>query len=125
VDQTWDGHWDTRSQLVEDGWEMEIGIPFSELSFPQADSLVWGINFWRIERPHWESTSWAPVQKWNQISRYGTLTGITIKPRIKRFEFLPYAATCAVHREDDFLSRDSLGEKALLPRGRRYSQNTA
>lgn len=92
VDETWDGHWETRSQLADDGWEMEMSIPFSELSFQDADSLVWGLNFWRIERPHWESTSWAPVQRWNQVSRYGTLTGINIKPSIKRVEILPYGA---------------------------------
>ncbi len=92
TDSNWDGHWQTKSQRVEDGWEMEIAIPFAELSFPSRDSLVWGINFWRIERPHWENTSWAPVQEWNQVSRYGTLTGLVIKSKVKRFEILPFVA---------------------------------
>jgi hypothetical protein len=92
TDQTWDAHWNSKAQLVTGGWEMEIAIPFSELSFPLSDSLVWGINFWRIERPHWENTSWAPVQQWCQVSKYGTLTGLAIKPDIKRFELLPYIA---------------------------------
>ncbi len=92
TDQTWDGSWMTKARLAKGGWEMEIAIPFSELSFHRSDSLVWGINFCRVERPNWESTSWAPVQRWDQVSNYGTLVGISIKPKIKRFEFLPYGA---------------------------------
>ena len=109
VDQTWDAYWETKAQLVEDGWEMEMAIPFSELSFPHTDSLIWGINFWRVERPHWESTSWARVQRWNQISKYGTLTGISIRPKIKRCDALPYTA---VRYERDCWGRDSFNPKA-------------
>ncbi|KYK20508.1 hypothetical protein AYK25_08820 [Thermoplasmatales archaeon SM1-50] len=92
IDSNWDGHWETESQLVEGGWEMEIAIPFSELSYPSRDSLVWGVNFWRVERPHWENTSWAPVQQWCQISKYGTITGLSITSKVKKFTFLPYGA---------------------------------
>lgn len=92
VDENWDCHWETRSGLAPGGWEMEMAIPFSELSFPRSDSLVWGINFWRTERPHWENTSWAKVQRWNQISKYGTLTGLSITSKAKRFEILPYVS---------------------------------
>lgn len=91
-DETWDAHWETKAQRVENGWEMEMAIPFSELNFPRTDSLVWGINFWRIERSHWENTSFSPIQRWNQVSKYGTLKGLSIEPKIKRFELLPYGA---------------------------------
>ncbi len=100
IDENWDGHWETKSQLVDAGWEMEIAIPFSEMSFPSRDTLVWGINFWRIERPHWENTSWAPVQQWCQISKYGTLSGISIKTKARRFEILPYASGRYAHERD-------------------------
>lgn len=92
VDKTWDGHWKTKSHLASNGWEMEMVIPFSELSYPVADSLTWGINFWRTERPHWENTSWAKVPFWCQISKFGTLTGLSIRSTPKRFEIMPYAA---------------------------------
>lgn len=92
TDGYWDCHWETKSRLVSDGWQMEMAIPFSELNFPVKDSLMWGINFWRIERPHWENTSWADVQTWCQISRYGTLTGLSIKSKPQKFEIIPYAA---------------------------------
>ena len=92
VDGNWDCQWETKAQLVVDGWEMEMAIPFSELSYPSNDTLIWGVNFWRTERPHWENTSWAKAQFWCQISKYGTLTGLCIKSKAKKFELLPYVA---------------------------------
>lgn len=92
LDQTWDAYWETKARMVKNGWQMEIAIPFSELSFPYKDSFTWGINFWRIERPHWETTSWAPVKRFTQVSEYGTLTGLSIKQKVNRFEILPYGA---------------------------------
>ncbi len=93
MDQAWDAQWETKAKLVKDGWQMEIAIPFSELSFSNKDTLIWGINFWRTERPHWENSSWAPIQNFTQVSKFGTLVGLSIKPKTKRFEVLPYVAS--------------------------------
>lgn len=98
IDENWDAHWEVKAQRVDGGWEMEMAIPFAELNYPGKPEQVWGINFWRIERPHWENTSWAPVQEWCQISRYGTLQGLMIGAKAKRFTFLPYGAA---HYEPD------------------------
>ena len=32
----------------EGGWVVEMRIPFSQLRFPQADVLTWGVNAQRI-----------------------------------------------------------------------------
>jgi hypothetical protein len=55
----WDGIWHGESMIVEDGWTMEMIIPFNTVTFdPENDT--WGINFWRrvarkAERMAWES----------------------------------------------------------------------
>lgn len=92
TESNWDADWEVKAQRCEGGWEMEIAIPFSELSYPGKAEQLWGANFWRIERPHWESTSWAPVQQWCQISRYGTIQGLVITRKTKRLTILPYGA---------------------------------
>jgi hypothetical protein len=92
TDSNWDAHWEVKAQIVDNGWQMEIAIPFAELSYPSKPEQQWGLNFWRIERPHWENTSWSPVQQWCQISRYGTLQGLVITKKAKRLTILPYAA---------------------------------
>lgn len=39
----WDGIWDVRSRILEDGWSVEIKIPFKTISFnPRLDH--WGLN---------------------------------------------------------------------------------
>ncbi|MDH3440894.1 MAG: carbohydrate binding family 9 domain-containing protein, partial [Gammaproteobacteria bacterium] len=55
----WDGIWRGASRVVDDGWTMEMAIPFNTITFdPENDT--WGINVWRriarkAERIGWES----------------------------------------------------------------------
>ena len=57
----WDGIWRGGARRVDDGWTMEMAIPFNTVTFdPQSDT--WGINVWRriarkAERIGWESRS--------------------------------------------------------------------
>ena len=59
----WDGIWRGAAQVVDDGWTMEMAIPFNTITFdPQNDT--WGINVWRriprkAERMGWESRNGA------------------------------------------------------------------
>ena len=46
-DNSWDGIWETATRIHDNGWCVEIRIPFSQLRFPESDSQVWGINFSR------------------------------------------------------------------------------
>ena len=46
-DHSWDGIWEAATRVHDDGWCVEMRIPFSQLSFPEAESQVWGINFSR------------------------------------------------------------------------------
>ena len=39
----WDGIWDARSRILENGWSAELRIPFKTLSF-KPGLTVWGIN---------------------------------------------------------------------------------
>jgi hypothetical protein len=55
----WDGIWRGASQIVEDGWTMEMAIPFNTITF-DPENETWGINFQRrvarkAERMSWQS----------------------------------------------------------------------
>jgi len=57
----WDGIWRGAAQIVDDGWTMEMAIPFNTVTF-DPDNDTWGINVWRriarkAERMGWESRS--------------------------------------------------------------------
>jgi len=59
----WDGIWRGASAIVDDGWTMEMAIPFNTLTF-DPDNDTWGINFQRriarrAERIAWQSRNGA------------------------------------------------------------------
>jgi hypothetical protein len=75
----WNTIWTGRARVVDDGWTVEMAIPFRDLSFDPAKP-DWVIEFTREirhlnERDRWSSISAAVLP--TDISRSGTLTGIT------------------------------------------------
>lgn len=53
----WNGLWNMRTRILENGWSAEIRIPFSTLNFDPA-LTAWGINFQRTIRRHNEEILW-------------------------------------------------------------------
>ncbi len=53
----WNGLWDMRTRVLDNGWSVEIRIPFSTLNFDPA-LTAWGINFQRTIRRHNEEILW-------------------------------------------------------------------
>ena len=44
----WDTVWDVQSARFDEGWSVEIAIPFKSLRYKGGGEQVWGINFRRI-----------------------------------------------------------------------------
>jgi hypothetical protein len=79
-DANWDGAWFTRSKVLENGWSIEVAVPFKTLRFPTSDVQEWGLQLQRVIRRKNEFVTWSPVPR--QFSHYavsyaGRLTGIT------------------------------------------------
>jgi hypothetical protein len=53
----WDGIWRGAAMIVDDGWTMEMAIPFNTITFDPAND-TWGINFSRKIRRKAEDISW-------------------------------------------------------------------
>ena len=53
----WDGIWQGAAAIVDDGWTMEIAIPFNTITFDPAND-TWGINFERIIARKDEEIGW-------------------------------------------------------------------
>ena len=56
-DIAWDAIWESAGRLVDNGFEVEIGIPFNQLRFQNVDGpQVWGVDairsYPRVERHH-------------------------------------------------------------------------
>jgi len=76
----WDAAYDLRTRVHEQGWTMEMAIPWSQLRFDGTkDAQVWGMNLLRRIRRKNEDATWAPMDRQFQLyvaSRQGTLTGL-------------------------------------------------
>ena len=90
----WNGVWDAKTTITDEGWFAEIAIPFSTLKFPSdAQEQIWGINFERNIRRKREQLLW---QGWSRdselelLNRAGTLAGLDSIVSKDFIEIKPY-----------------------------------
>ncbi|PHQ55462.1 MAG: hypothetical protein COC16_05185 [Lutibacter sp.] len=92
-DFSWSAVWDSEVKIVEDGWIVEIKIPYSALRFSNQEVQTWGLNFHRHFNKTRDQYTWNFIDRTKGvIQQYaGTLSGIkNIKPPI-RLSFSPYS----------------------------------
>lgn len=103
MDDSWDGIWEHQSKVNNDGWSVELKIPFSQLRFRESENMTWGINLNRdIKRRNENSfLVMVPSTESGFVSRFADLVGLDgIKPK-QRFEVLPYIVQKAQYLEHD------------------------
>ena len=93
--RAWDGIWQIQTEILPDGWSIEIQIPFRTLNFdPTSDT--WGINFQRTIRRKNEEILWRGYRR-NQNHRDpvngGRLVGLQGMSQGIGLEAVPYAVT--------------------------------
>ena len=94
TDYNWDAVWESRVSIVNDGWMVEIKIPFSAIRFPEKAMQQWGLQFGRSIKRINEFATWSPVDpKINGIvNQWGVVTGLNdIKPPV-RLSLSPYVS---------------------------------
>lgn len=109
-DAIWDAVWNSAVKIVEDGWVVEIEIPYSQLRFPKSDQQTWGINFGRTIRRSRQEFYWSNIDpaQGNAVQQQGLLKGIErIKPPV-RLSFTPYVAGYLNHSYDGATGQNTL-----------------
>ena len=76
VEANWDGIWEAAAVRDENGWTVEMKIPFQTISF-NPDANTWGINFFRARRSSGENIAWVSRNREVNPSVAGTMTGMT------------------------------------------------
>jgi len=91
-DLSWDAVWEGVPYIDENGWTIEIKIPYSQLRFNQGDSQVWGINVERFISRGFETDMlvYTPRSGSGFTSRFPELVGIEGITPPARIEILPY-----------------------------------
>ena len=91
-DDTWDGVWDVKPQIHDNGWAAEYKIPFHILRFSPKDEYTWGLQIERYISRKKEMDHWRLVKRdapsW--VSRFGDLTGIKNINPSRHLEIVPY-----------------------------------
>lgn len=94
LNRAWNGIWDVRTSITEEGWVVEIAIPFRTLDF-RPGSTQWGINFQRTIRRTNEEILWAGWRRNQGLFRpqnAGLLTGLEGLSQGLGLEVTPYLA---------------------------------
>jgi hypothetical protein len=106
-DLTWDGIWDAAVAMREDGWSVEMKIPYQTLRFSEADEQVWGFNASRMIDRKNEFILWAHIPQSSRavVSRFGYLRGLYDLNPPRSLLVLPYALAGATRWPDNQLPR--------------------
>jgi hypothetical protein len=94
----WDGIWEVRTRVAEQGWYAEIKIPFRTVKFRSDDPQSWGVNFRRKLRRLNEDSFWSPVPRIYDIERVslaGSVDGMQGLRPGKNIRVKPYALASA------------------------------
>ena len=95
-DWNWEGVYESEGRITEDGWVLEVAIPFTTIRFPDVAEPEMGIAFYRSIRRKNEDVTWPHIgQRFNsgvfQVSQYATLTGLQNLRQGRYLEVKPFA----------------------------------
>lgn len=73
-----DFHYESRGTLVDDGYVVEVRIPFKSLRYQDTDVQTWGLHILRRVQHSGFQDSWAPAIRANAsfLGQSGALTGL-------------------------------------------------
>lgn len=94
-DWAWDGVYFSQGKITDQGWVMEVAIPWTTLSFPEDEELKMGLAVKRYINRKNESVIWPHIgleyaSDIYQVSQYGTLTGLKHLKQGKNLKIKPF-----------------------------------
>ena len=92
-DFSWNAVWYSAVKINDDGWAVEMKLPYRTLRFEDQEEPVWGLQFHRHFRRERSQFTWNPIDptKGNIGLYHGELVGLNgIKPPV-RLNLYPFA----------------------------------
>ena len=89
----WNAVWDSAVKIMDDGWVLEMKIPYRTLRFSDQEEPTWGVQFHREYRRDRARFTWNPIDptQGNSGLYHGEIKGLKhIKPPI-RLSLYPFA----------------------------------
>ena len=120
ADWNWEGVYRSEGRVTDDGWVLEVAIPFTTIRFSDAGTPKMGVAFYRSIRRKNENAYWPHIpQRFRagifQVSQYAELTGLQNLRRGRYIEVKPFGIVGAQRISDvgdtDFLEDAGLDVK--------------
>ncbi|WP_353778493.1 DUF5916 domain-containing protein [Winogradskyella sp. 3972H.M.0a.05] len=91
----WNAVWDSAVKIVDDGWIVEMKLPYRTLRFSNQEVQTWGLQFHRRFRIDNTQYTWNPLDrtKGNIGLYHGELKGIENIEPPTRLAFYPFLST--------------------------------
>jgi len=127
-DGSFDLVWESAARITDQGYQVEMAIPFTSLRFPNKSRQEWRMDFWRIHpRESYRQYSWAAYDRNEQcwVCQWGTVEGIRDVSPGRGLEIMPTfianesgSLTHSLDPESKIDNGDIVGEPSL---GIKYS----
>jgi hypothetical protein len=97
--ESWNTVWDVRSQRTDQGFTVEMSIPFKSLRYSGSGPQVWGINFRRIVKWKNEMSFLTPIPAafglagFNRLEFAATLVGLETPSQSLNLEVKPFVVS--------------------------------
>src|SRR5690606_11575592 len=118
-DPSWNAIWDSSVRVTDEGWIVEMRIPYSMLRFAPAPQQTWGVHFSREIQRLGERSEWPLVPRTdraNLVAGFGSLHGIAgIEPR-RDIQITPYTSS-RIRTEESLDRPGSLSSSAGVDAG--------
>lgn len=93
-DYAWNAVWYSAVKIKDNGWYVEMKIPFAALRFSDKSEQVWGVNFGRNIRRFREDSYWNYIDPAvaGKVNQYGDLVGLKNIKSPVRLSLTPYVS---------------------------------
>jgi hypothetical protein len=92
IDFNFDLVMESKGIITEDGWTLEVAIPFKSIRYEAGKDKKWGIDIWRnIDRFNDEIDAWMPMSRdiAGQLTQEGHITGMEGISTERTLEIIP------------------------------------
>lgn len=95
-DWNWEGVYSSEARITDEGWTLEVAVPFTTIRFSDAVAPEMGIAFRRAIRRKNEEVFWPHIPQqfrggMTNVSQYATLTGLRELRKGRYMELKPFA----------------------------------